>query len=62
MTTAVQALVPFRAPEPRIPACASAVLRELALAAVAGVNRAWSRYDRAGLVAEVTVGADGTPT
>lgn len=62
MTTAVQALVPFRAPEPRIPAGASAVLRELALAAVAGVNRAWSRYDRAGLVAEVTVGADGTPT
>ena len=54
--------VPFRAPEPRLPDGVSAVLDQTCRAAVGGVNAAWNRWDRAGLVEEVRLGADGTPT
>lgn len=54
--------VPFRAPEPVLPEGVSPVLAQTCRAAVRGVNAAWNRWDRAGLVEEVRVGADGTPT
>lgn len=54
--------VPFRAAEPRLPAEASALLAETCRAAVTGANRAWSGWDRTGLLEAVRTGADGTPT
>lgn len=58
----VGTLVPFRAAEPRLPDGVSPVLADTVRAAVRGANAAWSAWDRAGLVEEIYVGADGTPT
>lgn len=55
-------LVPYRAPEPRLPQGVSEVLAETCRAAVAGANHAWGGWDRSGLVEAVRTGADGTPT
>ena len=54
--------VAHRAPRPDLPARLDPLLADTCLAAVAGINRAWSSYTRAELVTELRQGADATPT
>ncbi|GAB3300792.1 inositol monophosphatase [Epidermidibacterium keratini] len=55
-------IVAHRAPQPSLDSRTDPLLRDAALAAVDAVNSCWERFDRAALVEEVKIGADGTPT